>query len=172
MDQTNEEKLGKLNKKIKHSKKKHNNLVSKQNSIKKMIEELKRPREPEESHEPEESFNPAELEQAIDRAYRRYRINRRSRMDVDDLFDWTGQNLSNLISRELTDLNSARVQTTAWIRFGIEYEEGIVDKIRLAFNSRMTDILQGSDLNKIVNGMFAHMKTQMENPAFANIYIR
>ena len=34
-------KLGKLNKKIKHSKKKHNNLVSKRNSIKKKIKELK-----------------------------------------------------------------------------------------------------------------------------------
>ena len=34
-------KLGNLNKKIRHSKKNHNNLVSKQNSIKKKIEELK-----------------------------------------------------------------------------------------------------------------------------------
>ena len=40
-------KLGKLNKKIRHSKKKHNNMVSKQNSIKKKIEELKGSREPE-----------------------------------------------------------------------------------------------------------------------------
>ena len=59
-------KLGKLNKKIRHSKRKHNNLISKQNSIKKKIEELKGPRKP----EPEESFNPIELEQAFNRAYR------------------------------------------------------------------------------------------------------
>ena len=32
----------------------------------------------------------------------------------------------------------------------------------------MTDIFQGSDLNKLVNGMFADMKTQIENPALAN----
>ena len=42
-------KLGKLNKKIRHSKKKHNNLISKRNLIKKKIKELKGPHE---SHEP------------------------------------------------------------------------------------------------------------------------
>ena len=60
-------KLGKLNKKISHSKRKHNNLVSMQNSIKKKTEDLKRQQEPEESREPEESFNPVELEKAFDR---------------------------------------------------------------------------------------------------------
>ena len=140
-------KLGKLNKKIRHSKKKHNNLVSKQNSIKK-IKELKGPREPEESFspekllEPEESINPVELEQAFGRAYRSYRINVRSRMDIDTFFD---QNLIDLISRQLTDLNSTRVQTTAWIRFRIEYKYGIIDRVRMSFNSRMTAIFQGSD---------------------------
>ena len=57
-------KLGKLNKKIRHSKRKHSNLISKRNSIKKKIEELKGPRE----HEG--SFNPIELEQAFNRSYR------------------------------------------------------------------------------------------------------
>ena len=32
----------------------------------------------------------------------------------------------------------------------------------------MMDIFQGSDLNEMVNEMFAHMKTQRENPALAN----
>ena len=59
-----EEKLDKLNKKIRHSKRKHDNLISEQNSIQKKIEELKAPREP------EESFNPIELEQAFNRSYR------------------------------------------------------------------------------------------------------
>ena len=75
-------KLGKLNKKIRHSKRKHNNLISKRNSTKKKIEELKGPREPEKPCEPE-PFNPVELEPAYNRAYRSYIINGRSRMDVD-----------------------------------------------------------------------------------------
>ena len=138
------------------------------NSIKKEIKELKGPHEPEESHEPKESFNLVELEQAFDRAYRSYRINERSRMDTDTVFDWIRQNLIDLISKELTDLNSEMVQMTTWIKFRIEYAEGIIDRVRLAFSSQMTDIFQGSDLNKIVNRMFAHMRTQIENPALAN----
>ena len=72
------------------------------------------------------------------------------------------------MNRELTDLNLARVQITTWISFRIEYEEGIIDSIRMPFNCQMVDIFQSSDLNEIVNGMFAHIKTQIKNPALAN----
>ena len=166
-----ETKLGKLNKKIRHSKKKHNNLISEQNSIKKKIEELKRPREP------EESFNPIELEQAYNRAYRSYRINGRSRMDIDTFFDRIRQNLIDLMNRELTDLGSAKVQTTAWIRFiqVLEDDFGNIigsDRVEKAFSSRMKEIHQGSDLNEIINEMLAHMKTQIENPALTNSRFR
>ena len=117
----------------------------------------------------EESFNPAELKQVFSRAYRSYGINGRSRMDVETFFEWIRQNLIDLMNRELTDLGSARVQTTAWIRLRKEVEDESrniigVDKERLAFNSRMVEIFQGSDLNEIVNEMFTHMKTETENP--------
>ena len=156
-------KLGKLNKKMRHSSKKHNNLISKRNPIKKEIEELKGPREP----KPEESFNPIELEQALNKAYRSYRINGRSRMDVDTFFDRIRQNLIDLMNRELTDLGSAKVQTTAWIRFRVEDKNG-VDRVEKPFNSKTTEIHQSSDLNEIIDGMLTHMKTQIENPALAN----
>ena len=42
------------------------------------------------------------------------------------------------------------------------------DRVELPFNSRTTEIFQGSDLNEIVNEMFTHMKTQIENPALRN----
>ena len=42
-----------------------------------------------------------------------------------------------------------------------------VDRVRLPFNSRVTNIFQGSDLNKIVVGVLAQMKMQIENPALA-----
>ena len=126
---------------------------------------------------PEELFNPVELEQAFDMTYRSYRINGRSRIDVDTFFDWIRQNLIDLIFRELTDLNSARAQTTAWIRFMVELEDGIrnvigVNRVRLLFNSRMKDIFQGSDLSEIVNGMFVQLKPQTENPALASSRLR
>ena len=138
-------KLGKLNKKIRHSKKKHNNLVSKRNSIKKKIEGLKGPREPEESGESQESFNPVELKQAFDRAYRSYRINGRSRIDADTFFDRIRQNLIYLMNRKIQDLGSARLQTNTWIRFMVEVRDVNgnvigVDRVKKPFNSQMTDI--------------------------------
>ena len=170
-------KLCKLNKKIRHSNKKHNNLISKRNSVKKKIEELKGPCEPHEPREPEKSFNPVELEQAFNRAFRSYRINMRSRMEVDTFFDWIRQNLIELMNRELTDLGSARVQTTAWIRFiqALDDDFGNIigfDRVEKAVNSRMMEIFQGSDLNEIVDEMLAHMTTQIENPALANSRFR
>ena len=64
------------------------------------------------------------------------------------------------------------MQTTAWIRFKVEVEDRDgnvirVDKVDEAFNSRMTEVLQGSNLDKILEEMFAHMRTQIENPALA-----
>ena len=116
-------KLSKLNKKVEHSKKKNNDLISKENSLRKKIEELK--------VSSEKSFDLVELEQAFSRAYRSYRINGRSRMDIDTLFDPIRQNLIDLMNREQTGLGSARVQTMTWIRFRAEYEDRIIDRVRL-----------------------------------------
>ena len=94
-------------------------------------------------------------------------------MDADTFFDQIRQNLIDLISRELTDLGSARVQTTTWNRYkqALEDDAGSTigfDRVRLPFNRRMTEIIQGSNLNEIVDEMIAQMKTQIENPALAN----
>ena len=61
-------------------------------------------------------------------------------MDVETFFSRIRGELISLITRELTDLNSARVQTTTWIRF-IKDD----DRVELALNSRMTDVHRGSD---------------------------
>ena len=94
-------------------------------------------------------------------------------MDVDTFFDRIRQNLINLMNRVLTDLGSARVQMTTWIRFiqALEDDFGNIigsDRVELPFNSRMTEIFQGSDLNEIFSEMFTHMNTQIENPALRN----
>ena len=139
--------------------------------IKKKIEELKGPCEPE--PEPEESFNPIEREQAFSRAYRSYRISGTPRMDVDTFFEQIRQNLMKQepppSSNLGLDLGSARVLTTTWIRFKRALEDDFgFDRVELPFNSRMTEIFQGSDLNEIVNEMFAHMVMQIRNPALRN----
>ena len=113
-----------------------------------------------------EPFNPIELEQAFDSAYRSYRINRRPRMDADTFSRISGE-LIRLITRELTVLNSARVQMTTRIRFMKDD-----DRVKLAINSRMTNVHRGIDVDQIVDEMIAHMKTQIENPALLNSRFR
>ena len=107
------------------------------------------------------------IDGAFNGAYRRYRIDGRPRMDMETFFDRIRWALIDLIRRELNSLNSARVQTTTWIRFVREDEEG-QERVQLAFNSLMTHIYRGSDLFKIVNEMIANMKFQIENPVLLN----
>ena len=79
-----------------------------------------------------------EGERAFGGAYSSYRIDGRSRMDVDTFFNCIKGNLIDLIIREPTDLNSARVQTTTWIRFIQEFEDVVeIDRVEMTFNSRM-----------------------------------
>ena len=68
-----------------------------------------------------------------------------------------------MIKRELKTHNSAKIQRTAWIRFTKDK-----DRIEKTFNSLMTSIYRGSNLDQIVDRMIAHMKTQIENPALLN----
>ena len=112
---------------------------------------------------PQPEWNFKECEQAFRGAYRSYRLNGRPKMDVDTFFSRMREGLIELIKRELNNLNSARIQTTTWIRF-IKDD----DRVELALNSRMTSVYQGSDLDQIVDGMIAHMKTQIENPVLLN----
>ena len=81
--------------------------------------------------------------------------------------------VAHLITKELQDLDSAKVHATAWILFKIEVEgeDGSivkVDEVKKAFNSQMMEVFQGSNLGEIIEEMFAHMKTKVENPALAN----
>ena len=40
-----------------------------------------------------------------------------------------------------------------------------IDRVHGAFNRRLIEIHQSSNLNEIVDGMIVHMKTQIKNPA-------
>ena len=86
-----------------------------------------------------------------------------------------------MIEQELKTRTSARIQTTAWIRFVRDDEEGqervelvfnslmaSVYRVELAFNSLMTSVYRGSETDQIVDGMIANMKFQIENPVLLN----
>ena len=112
-------------------------------------------------------FKPIELEQAFNGGYRIYRVHGRPKIGVDMFFNRIRKGLIELIKRELKTRTSARIQTTAWIRFIGDDEEGH-ERVELAFNSLMMSVYQGSDLDQIVDGMIANMKFQIENPALLN----
>ena len=109
--------LGELNKKIRRSKKKHYNMIRRKNNLKKTVDEMvtskpiPQPKPTPPSRQPE--FR--ELEQAFGRAYRVYRTMGRPRIDPDTFLASVRDQLVQLISRELRELRSARVQTTTWI---------------------------------------------------------
>ena len=58
-------------------------------------------------------FKPIELEQAFGGSYRSYRVNGRSKIDVDTFFNRIRKELIELIKRELKTRTSARIQMTA-----------------------------------------------------------
>ena len=112
-------------------------------------------------------LKPIELEQALGGAYRSYRVNGKPKMDVDTFFNRIKKELIGLIKRELKTQTSARIQTTAWIRFvrdvpsrGLSeaHDEEGQEKVGLAFNSLMTSVYRGSETDQIVDGMIANMK--------------
>ena len=82
-----------------------------------------------------------------------------------------------MTKQELKTRTSARIQTTAWIRFikdgppsgpGEAHDEEGQERVELAFNSLMTSVYRGSEMDQIVDGMTTNMKFQIENPALLN----
>ena len=102
------------------------------------------------------------LEGAFSRAYGRYTIDGRPRMDYDTFFNRIKSQLIVTLKKESKG-RSIKVKTTTWIRFKQDEE-----LLELAFNSRMTDVHNLSEVEEIVDEMINHMKEQVENPALLN----
>ena len=142
-----EAKIDELNKKIRRAKNRRNKecLIAKRNSLRLDL-----------------NWGPRLLEEAFGNAYRRYRIDGIPGMDPDTFLNRIRRFLIDLLKKE-SRMGAVRSQTTTWIRFRKDRE-----LVGLAFNSRMTNVYNLSDLDEIVNEMMAHMKEQIENPALLN----
>ena len=104
------------------------------------------------------NWGPRQLQGAFGGAYRRYRIDGLPDTDPDTFFR-VRKFLIDLLKKE-SRTGAVRSQAMMWIRFRKDRE-----LVELAFNSRMTNVYNLSDMNEIVNEMIAHMKQQIENPA-------
>ena len=147
-----ERKISELNRKIRRAKR---------NKVK---EALIAKREALQSRLADGKWNPEAkiLKGAFGRAYRRYRIDGRPRMDYDTFSNRIKSQLIVTLKKESKG-RSVKVQTTTWIRF--KQDEELVE---LAFNSRMTDVHNLSEIEKIADEMINHMKEQVDNPALLN----
>ena len=139
-----ERKISDLNRKIRRAKKNKvkESLIAKRESLRSSLADA--------------AWNPEAkvLEGAFSRAYRRYRID-----DYDTFFS----RIKSQLIIALKKARSNKVQTTTWISFRKDDE-----LVRLAFNSRMMEVHNLSEINEIANEMIAHMKRQIENPALLN----
>ena len=111
------------------------------------------------------------MEGAFGGAYRRYRIDGMPGMDPDTFFNRIRRFLIELHKKESRTgavrahhgAGACRAQTMTWIRFRQDGE-----LVELAFNSRMMNVYNLSNMDEIVNEMIAHMKGQIKNPAILN----
>ena len=146
-----EKKIAEINRKIRRAKKKNReSLIAKREALKMELAV--------------ENWNPEVkvLDGAFGRAYRRYRIDGRPRMDPDTYFNRIRSQLIVTLKKESSGC-SVKVQMTTWI--GFKQDEELVE---LAFNSRMMNVHNLSEIEEIVDKMIAHMREQIENPALAN----
>ena len=82
-------------------------------------------------------------------------------MDPDTFLNRIRRSLIELVKRD-SRTGAVRAQTT-WIRFKKDDE-----LVKLAFNSRMMNVYNLSNLDEIVDEMINHTKEQIENPALLN----
>ena len=142
-----EAKIAEINKKIRRARHKKNKecLIAKREAI---LAEL--------------NWGPRQLEGAFGGAYRRYRIDGMPRMDPDTFFSRIRRFLIDMLKRE-SRTGAVRAQTTTWIRFSQDGE-----LVELAFNSRIMNVYNLSDMDEIVGEMIKHIKEQIKNPAPLN----
>ena len=108
------------------------------------------------------NWGPRLLEGAFSGAYRRYRIDGMPGMDLDIFLNRIRKFLIETLKRE-SRTGAVRAQTMTWIRFKKDGE-----LVELAFNSRMANVYNLSDMDETVDEMIKHMKEQIVNPALIN----
>ena len=131
-------------------------------------------------------LTPMEHERALKEAYKSFVVPGLPKADVDSYIEKVKPYVKSLIEKQLGEMNSAKVIMTLWVKWkkplpkpaftpdaedleGAEDIEGTGDqyiRIEMPFNSLMTEFFNGSNIEELLERMFAHIKTQTENPKF------
>ena len=131
-------------------------------------------------------LTPMGHERALKEAYKSFVVPGLPKADVDSYIEKVKPYVKSLIEKQLGEMNSAKVIMTLWVKWkkplpkpaftpDAEDLEGAEDievtgdqyiRIEMPFNSLMTEFFNGSNIEELLERMFAHIKTQTENPKF------
>ena len=126
----------------------------------------------------EQSEEPVEHERAMNGSYKSFRIDGEKKAGIVSYIAHVTPKVSKLIVEQVKVLNSAKIQMHMWVMWK-KVEERLIrlededfeapatyeTQIEKVFNSKMTEVFQGSDIGEILHGLFAHIKTQVEHPS-------
>ena len=151
--------------------------------LKDIVEKGVREEEDKEQQQEKEDIDltPHEHERALKGAYRSFVIPGAPKTDIDSYIDQTKPHIKTLIEDQLKEMQSAKIIMTLWVRWkktliklDPEDTENAQDmdgstsdnytRVEMPFNSLMTEFFEGSDINNLIQRMFAYIKTQVENP--------
>ena len=114
-------------------------------------------------------LTPQEHEQALNGAYKSFRSPGLPKTDINTYIEKITPHTKTLIEQQIREMGLAKVQLCMWGKWKKtediqgEVNEIIVEK---AFNSKMMEIFQGSNIEEILEKMFAYVKTQIREPSF------
>ena len=128
-------------------------------------------------HEEEaaEDLTPVEHEQAFRGSYKSFRVAGMEKTDIDKYMEEVRPHLKTLCEEQLQRLGSAKVQLHMWVMWKKEEEVLLsledgemtttrVDQKDMGYKSRMMEMFAGSDIDEILEAMFAYIKTLVEHP--------
>ena len=125
-----------------------------------------------------------ENEKILKGAYRNFVAPGIPKADIDSYIDQAKPHIKTLIEDQLKEMQSAKLIMTLWVRWkkpvklaimlDPEDVKGAQDiggntgdnyiKLEMAFNCLMTEFFEGSNTDELIQRIFAHIKTQVENP--------
>ena len=164
-----------------------NHIISLYGGVKKRLglkEQVEEQAEKEHGEEHVEGVEPVEHTEAMNGAYKSFRVDGQKKADIDSYIALVKPQVHKLVEEQVKALDAAKVQMHLWVmwkkqeRLLIQLDDDDEEKqawpksdgayetkVEKVFNSAMTEIFQGNDIENLSSAMFAHIKTQVEHPA-------
>ena len=123
-------------------------------------------------------LTPHEHERALKGAYMSLIMPGKPKTDVDSYFDQTKPCIKALIENQLKEMGSVKIILTQWVFWKKTMKQLIkldpddttddinYEKIDIPSSSLMTKLFGASDIDDLLECMFAYIKPQTENPKF------